>query len=106
MKNLLILLCVFTFASCGIKNKIWNSSGGKLGVPKQPTHQISSDDSTNTPVTKVNLSSVQSQPPVLNKPSLQTKSSDLKWYYALPFLGVGILALLVYRIKQQNLKSL
>ena len=108
MKNLLILLCVFILASCGIKNKIWNSEGGKLGVSKQPTHQISSVNSINKPVAKVHQKTLQSQPLVLDKPkpSSQKRLSELKWYYALPFLGVGILAFLVYRLKQKNMKSL
>ena len=37
MKHLLILLCVTTLVSCGIKDKLLNSTGGTIGVPKQPT---------------------------------------------------------------------
>lgn len=102
MKHLLILLCVTTLVSCGIKNKLLNSTSGTLGVPKQPTPQ--------------NVISVVDDPVVVQQTPLTapddkptTPVSDesfVNWYYVLPFVGLAILGLLVYRLKQQNLKSL
>ena len=106
MKHLLILVCLSTLVSCGIKNKIWNPTIGKLGVSKQHTQQISFDNAESTTLAKVDQQTQQSKPLVLNKPSPQKKMSELKWYYAFPFLALIVLALLVYRLKKQNLKSL
>ena len=106
MKHLLILVCVFTLVSCGIKNKIWNTTNGKLGVSKQPTQQLSSVNIENTTSAKVHQKTLQSQPLVLDKPLPWKKLSEPKWYYAIPFLGLIVLALLVYRLKKQNLESL
>lgn len=107
MKHLLILLCVTTLVSCGIKNKLLNSSGGTLGVSKQPTVDTAQVDTT-----QVDTNIVVSQPtPVPSDKTEPTpvESSDesfANWYYVLPFVGLAILGLLVYRLKQQNLKSL
>lgn len=106
MKHLSVLLCVFTLASCGIKNKIWDTTSGKLGVSKQPIQQSSSINSTTKAVEKVQQLTSQSQQIIVNKSTPRKKSSELKWYYSIPFVGLVILALLVYRLKQQNLKSL
>ena len=106
MKHFSILICVFTLASCGIKNKIWNSTSDRLGVSKQPIQQPSLVNATTTKVAKVQQKTSQSQSIIVDKHLPQKKSSGLKWYYALPFVGLTILALLVYRLKQQNLKSL
>lgn len=105
MKHLLTLLCVCTLTACGIKNKIWNSTSEQLGVSKQPI-QLPLVDTTSVPVPTVHQQTSHSQPISVNKPSPQKKSSELKWYYALPFVGLVIIALLVYRLKQQNFKSL
>lgn len=112
MKHLLILLCVSTLVSCGLKNKLLNSTSGTLGVSKQlasnPTPvnanpsvsqqppQISSVDKT-TPTTPTTPIKTQTN---------TTDESVINWYYVLPFVGLAILGLLVYRLKQQNLKSL
>ena len=105
MKHLLILLCMSTLVSCGIKNKFLNSSSGTLGVPKQPTEENSTTELIVEEHNQVESISTQSTEDV-------TYTSDpvdepfFKWYYAVPFVGLAILALLVYRLKQQNLKSL
>ena len=106
MKHLLILLCVFTLASCGIKNRIWNLTSDRLGVPKQSTQQSYSHNATAIQVAKVHQHTAQTQPIIVDKPLLQKKSFELKWYYILPFVGLVVLAILVYLLKQQNLKSL
>ena len=43
MKHLLILLCVTTLVSCGIKDTLLNSTGGTIGIPKQPTQNTATD---------------------------------------------------------------
>ena len=79
MKHLLILLCVYTLVSCGIKNKIFNSTSEQLGVSKQPIQQPSSVNATVTKVAKVHQKTSQSQPMIVDKHSPQKKSSKLKW---------------------------
>lgn len=106
MKHLLILLCMSTLVSCGIKNKFLNSSSGTLGVPKQPTEENSTTELTFV----VNDTQSESQPSQSEVVGVEQDDSDtesvFKWYYAIPFVGLAILAFLVYRLKQQNLKSL
>jgi hypothetical protein len=102
MKNLLILLCVTSLVSCGIKDKLLNSTSGALGVPKQPSQNV---------ISVVDDPVVVQQPPPLtaldDKPVTPiSDESVINWYYILPFVGLAILGLLVYRLKQQNLKSL
>lgn len=105
MKHLLILLCMSTLVSCGIKNKFLNSSSGTLGVPKQPTEENSTTELIVAEQNQVESISTQSNEDVTNT-SDSVGESFFKWYYAVPFVGLGILAFLVYRLKQQNLKSL
>jgi hypothetical protein len=100
MKNLLILLCVTSLVSCGIKDKLLNSTSGALGVPKQPSQNV---------ISLVDDTVVVKQPPLTALVDKTTPTSDesvINWYYVLPFVGLAILGLLVYRLKQQNLKSL
>ena len=107
MKRLLILLCLSTLTSCGIKNKFLNSTSGTLGVPKQPTEERSITESGVTSTTEVIQQTTQSQPdPTASEVTTESEESFSKWYYAIPFVGLAILAFLVYRLKQQNLKSL
>jgi len=105
MKHLLILLCMTTLVSCGIKNKFLNSSSGTLGVPKQPTEENSTTELIFVDVVQPETQPKQSDVVVTNQDG-QEEESFFKWYYAVPFVGLGILAFLVYRLKQQNLKSL
>ena len=105
MKHLLILLCVCTLTACGIKNKLLNSSSGSLGVSKQPT-KLSSPTIVSTSQPVIQSATSPSQSTNTNEPTKQTESSVVKWYYTLPFVGLAIIALLVYRLKQQNMKSL
>jgi len=102
MKHLLILLCMSTLVSCGIKNKFLNSSNGTLGVPKQPTEE-------NSTAELIFVETTQSETPPIQPESATKETSDqseesfLKWYYAIPFVGLGILAFLVYRLKKLNM---
>lgn len=105
MKHLLILLCVCTLTACGIKNKLLNSSKGSLGVSKQSTQQ-SSYVKVTTPTPTTQTSSSSSQVTDTDELNTNTESYAIRWYYTLPFVGLAIVALLVYRLKQQNLKSL
>ena len=103
MKHLLILLCMSTLVSCGIKDKYFNSTGGTLGVPKQPvphtTPQVITQPSTQNSQTHIVDDSDATA-------TSATEESTLKWYYSLPFIGLVILVFLVYRLKKQNLNSL
>lgn len=104
MKHLLILLCMSTLTSCGIKDTYFNSTSGTLGVPKQPTPQtrIITQPSTQSPQTQS-----EKESDVVDVPATkESEESTFKWYYAVPFVGLAIIAFLVYRLKQQNLKSL
>jgi len=107
MKHLLILLCITTLTSCGIKNKFLNSTSGTLGVPKQPTQNTT--PSVVNPVVQQPHSSIsvdKTTSPI--SPTFNDTSDEffVNWYYVLPFVGLVILGFLVYRLKQQNLKSL
>ena len=105
MKHLLILLCITTLTSCGIKNKLLNSSGGTVGVPKQPT-EVTTPVVTHTDVPLATQSTQSSLNKTESTPKKASDESFVNWYYVLPFVGLAILGLLVYRLKQQNLKSL
>lgn len=106
MKHLLILLCICTLVSCGIKNKIWNSTRGQLGVSKQQIQHQPSVNTTLVSEPKIHQQTPQSHLISVNNLKPQKESPELKWYYSLPFVVLVILAILVYRLKQQNLKSL
>jgi len=102
MKHLLILLCMTTLVSCGIKNKFLNSSSGTLGVPKQPTEENSTPELIFVETTQPETPTTQpDQTPV--KTSNQSEESFFNWYYTIPFVGLGILAFLVYRLKKQSM---
>ena len=108
MKHLLILLCVTTFASCGIKDKLLNSTSGTLGVPKQPPQTVISvvDDPVVVQQPHSSISVDKNVSPTTPTSDDTSDESFDNWYYVLPFVGLVILGLLVYRLKQQNLKSL
>ena len=108
MKRLLILLCMSTLVSCGIKNKFLNSSSGTLGVPKQPTEENATTELVFVESTQHESKNEQSEvdTTLTTETTNQPDESFFKWYYAVPFVGLAILAFLVYRLKQQNLKSL
>ena len=105
MKHLLILLFMSTLVSCGIKNKFLNSSNGSLGISKQPTEENSTPELMVVEQNQSESITIQSNEDVIDTPDV-VDDSFFKWYYAIPFVGLAILAFLVYRLKQQNLKSL
>ena len=102
MKHLLILLCITTLASCGIKNKLLNSTSGTLGVPKQLPQAATSVVDDPVVVQPTPLTAPDGDEPT----TPISDESFVNWYYVLPFVGLAILGFLVYRLKQQNLKSL
>lgn len=107
MKHLLILLCVTTLVSCGIKDTLLNSTGGTIGIPKQPTQNTA--PIVVNPVVQKPQSSISVDKTTTPTPPTTDDTSDesfVNWYYVLPFVGLAILGFLVYRLKQQNLKSL
>ena len=109
MKHLLILLCMSTLVSCGIKNKFLNSSSGSLGVTKQPTQNTASIVDDPVVVQPIQSSTSDTKTKPIIRTESQTNASNesfVNWYYVLPFVGLVILGFLVYRLKQQNLKSL
>ena len=105
MKHLLILLFMSTLVSCGIKNKFLNSSSGSLGIPKQPTEENSTSESVVVEQNQSENITIQSNRDVTDTPDA-VDDSFFKWHYSLPFIGLAILAFLVYRLKKQNLNSL
>ncbi len=100
-KILLITLVTSMLTSCGLKNKITSyiDSGGQLGVPKQdvvleiPTEPIATE-MTESNVTTPNLDPIES-----------VKDTPV-WFYIVPFVILVGFALLVFRLKKQNMKSL
>jgi hypothetical protein len=97
-----------TLVSCGIKDKYFNSTGGTLGVPKQPTPHPTTQTQVITQPTEQNSQTqdVKESHAVDTPTSKESEESTFKWYYVVPFVGLAIIAFLVYRLKQQNLKSL
>jgi hypothetical protein len=86
-----------------------NSNKGELGVPKQLTPNTSfvDVDTTVSQLTPPTISVTDTPPKTPIK--TQTNTSDesvVNWYYVLPLVGLVIFGFLVYRLKQQNLKSL
>jgi hypothetical protein len=104
MKHLLILLCITTLTSCGIKNKFLNSTSGTLGVPKQPTQNTT--PIVVNPVVQQPHSSISVDKTTSPTSDDTSDESFVNWYYVLPLVSLVILGFLVYRLKQQNLKSL
>lgn len=92
-------------SSCGIKEKIvnWNNSDA-LGVPKQNT---SLDKSDHRPVDETHTSDNQK----IIETTYTEQSTDVDaetnyYFYLIPFVILGILAMLVFRLKKQNMNSL
>lgn len=92
-------------SSCGIKEKLvnWNNSDA-LGVPKQTT---SLDKSDHTLVDEIHTSDDQK----IIETTYTEQSTDVDdetnyYFYLIPFVILGILAFLVFRLKKQNMNSL
>ena len=107
MKHLLILLLMSTLVSCGIKDLYLNSTSGSLGIPKQPI--LPTEETTIIAQPSNQTSQTQDSEKINVTDTFATEKSEepmFKWYYIIPFIGLAILAFLVYRLKQQNMKSL
>ena len=101
----IILITTLLLSSCVVKDKIlkWNNSG-ELGVPKQSNESVG-------------LVLVESEKETPTKPIetiIETKYIDENdvddennnHLYLIPFVILGILAFLVFRLKKQNMNSL
>lgn len=101
----IILITTLLLSSCVVKDKIlkWNNSA-ELGVPKQSNESV-------------DLVLVESEKETPTKPTetiIETKYIDKNdvadennnHLYLIPFVILGILAFLVFRLKKQNMNSL
>lgn len=102
----IILVTTLLLSSCGVKDKIlkWNNSG-ELGVPKQNiehTDLVSVDsekETSNIPTANViETTYTEESNNVVDEPNY--------YFYLIPFVILGILAFLVFRLKKQNMNSL
>jgi len=99
----IILATTLLLSSCGVKDKIlkWNNSG-ELGVPKQSiehTDLVSNDtakETSNIPTENVIETTYTEEP----------NDKTNYYFYLIPFVTLGILAFLVFRLKKQNMNSL
>ena len=105
MKHLLILLFMSTLVSCGIKNKFLNSSSGSLVYPNNQQKKTLHPSRWFHKQNQSENITIQSNRDVTDTHDA-VDDSFFKWYYSLPFIGLAILAFLVYRLKKQNLNSL
>ena len=102
----IIIAVTLLFSSCGLKDKItkWNNSG-ELGIPKQEPIVVevntTSDDVVKEVDSKVHETYYQSES---SEPIASDNNSY--WFYVIPFVGLVVIALLVFRLKKQNTKSL
>ena len=105
----IILAVTLLFSSCGIKNKItkWNNSG-ELGIPKQNPIVAEANTTLDDVVVAndVNQSKVHETYYSSESSEQPTSDDNSYWFYIIPFVGLVITALLVFRLKKQNMKSL
>lgn len=102
----IILVTTLLLSSCGVKNKIfkWNNSG-ELGVPKQTIERTdfllndTEKETSNIPTTTVIETTYTEQ-------STDVDDKTNYYFYLIPFVILGILAMLVFRLKKQNMNSL
>jgi len=101
----IILATVLLLSSCGVKDKIlkWNNSG-ELGVPKQNIEitDLVSDSETKTS----NISTTNVIETTYTEESNEVDGETDYYLYLIPFVILGILAFLVFRLKKQNMNSL
>ena len=101
----IILVTTLLLSSCGVKDKIlkWNNSG-ELGVPKQ---NIESTDLVFDSETKTsNISTTNVIETTYTEESNEVDGETDYYFYLIPFVILGILAFLVFRLKKQNMNSL
>jgi hypothetical protein len=102
----IILATTLLLSSCGVKNKIlkWNNSE-QLGVPEQNierTDSFSNDsekETSNIPTTNVIETTYTEQ-------STDGVNQTNYYLYLIPFVILGMLAFLVFRLKKQSMNSL
>lgn len=106
----IIIAVTLLFSSCGIKDKItkWNNSG-ELGIPKQEPIVVE----VNTTQADDVVSVVKDDDTKVHETYYQSESTEpitsdnnSYWFYVIPFVGLAVIALLVFRLKKQNMKSL
>ena len=100
-KILLFVPIIALLTSCGLKNKITSfmDSDGQLGVSKQnivleTLPELTISESSDNNVTTPSVDPIKS-----------VKDTPI-WFYIVPFVVLITLALLVFRLKKQNMKSL
>lgn len=111
MKRLLILLCLFTVVSCEIRNKFLTPTTGSLGVPKQPIEVVVVDDNKtaeNAEGLPERIAGHKVTYSADHKTDTLPHESDdpgttFNWYYLILVGILGIVALLVYRLKRQSM---
>ena len=109
MKKLMIMLgALLAITSCNLTNKFLTTTDGQLGIPKQPSVNIQEGNTTTVENPHVDGAEQTdtSETVTLTPDETDVDDGNPFWYYLIPFGGLGIIALLVYRLKQQNLKSL
>ena len=102
----IILVTTLLLSSCGVKDKIikWNNSG-ELGVPKQnieSTDLVSNDSEKETS----NIPTENVIETTYTEESNDVDDETNYYFYLIPFVILGILAFLVFRLKKQNMNSL
>ena len=102
----IILVIALLLSSCGVKDKIlkWNNSG-ELGVPKQNIERTGlvavdfEEETSNIPIENViETTYTEESNNIVDEPNY--------YFYLIPFVILGILAFLVFRLKKQNMNSL
>lgn len=107
MKYLLSMLYMFLLTSCGTKDQYGDNVSGTFGVTKQQVSYETVKVDTNTTEKLDNNESCEMCFIVTDKiPVKSASKKSFKWYYTIPFIGLAITTFLVYRLKQQNMKSL
>lgn len=102
----IILAITLLLSSCGVKNKIlkWNNSG-ELGIPKQ---NIENNDlvSDNSEKETSDIPTANVIETTYTEESNNVADETNYYFYLIPFVILGILTLLVFRLKKQNMNSL
>ena len=102
----IILVTTLLLSSCGVKDKIlkWNNSG-ELGVPKQNIERadlVSNDPEKETS----NIPTANVIETTYTEEATDVVDENNNYLYFIPFVILGILAFLVFRLKKQSMNSL
>ena len=105
---MIMLGVLLVITSCNLTNKFLTTttSNGQLGIPKQPSVDIQEGNTTAVENSHVDGTVETDTTELTTTSKTDADDGNPLWYYLIPFGGLGIIALLVYRLKQQNLKSL